>query len=46
MLRNAWWAKVGFDAESNTEIADGCARVIELLGTQKMKDEVYSRLTR
>ncbi|KAF9961586.1 hypothetical protein BGZ65_010479 [Modicella reniformis] len=24
---------------------DGCARVIELLGTQEMKDQVYSRLT-
>ncbi|KAF9322026.1 hypothetical protein BG003_008217 [Podila horticola] len=33
------------DVEANTEISDGCARVIELLGTQEMKDEVYSRLT-
>lgn len=24
---------------------DGCARVLELLGTQEMKDQVYSRLT-
>lgn len=26
-------------------VIDGCARVIELIGTQEMKDEVYSRLT-
>ncbi|KAF9930877.1 hypothetical protein FBU30_011166 [Linnemannia zychae] len=26
-------------------MTDGCARVIELLGTQQMKDDVYSRLT-
>ncbi|KAF9096899.1 hypothetical protein BGX29_000356 [Mortierella sp. GBA35] len=26
-------------------MTDGCARVIELIGTQEMKDEVYSRLT-
>lgn len=25
---------------------DGCARVIEVNGTQEMKDQVYSRLTR
>ncbi|KAG0308683.1 hypothetical protein BGZ99_001084 [Dissophora globulifera] len=26
-------------------MTDGCARVIELIGTQEMKDQVYSRLT-
>ncbi|KAF9208041.1 hypothetical protein BGZ49_009993 [Haplosporangium sp. Z 27] len=26
-------------------MTDGCARVLELLGTQDMKDQVYSRLT-
>ncbi|GJJ71021.1 hypothetical protein EMPS_03371 [Entomortierella parvispora] len=26
-------------------MTDGCARVIELIGTQDMKDQVYSRLT-
>lgn len=26
--------------------ADGCARVIELNGTQEMKDQVFSRLIR